>query len=356
MKKVFKIFLLNNEAYLFDARLYIIKSLVAVLTAYAIVQQLPLVHKDLISVLFGLMMTLEPVTVTGIRSGLNQIIATLLGALFTAIIISIFGINIWTVAFCVSATLFLCLKINWREVSPVAIFTSIYMTNYIQYTANGEPSITLTFLLRILSLGIGVLIAIIFNFLFSLFFYKQMESKRIAHSLINIAEHMKDIKKGMEESSINPINQVKERLPDTMKSIDWLTSLIKDKDKEAEIKKKLKLHNNPEKTVSYHNVLVALGDITHLIYDTTYFLTYQMNTLNRNELLAIIARLDELIRECDYLAVHWEKGAIKYSIQVQQDQSLISQDHRIADNLNGMKELLDKINDTLFEIKYSKFF
>jgi uncharacterized membrane protein YgaE (UPF0421/DUF939 family) len=317
--------------------------LVAVLAAYAIVQQLPIVYKDLISVLFGLMMTLEPVTVTGIRSGLKQITATLLGAMVTAICILIFGINIWTVAFSVSATLFICLKINWREVSPVAIFTSIYMTNYVQFTANGEPSVVLTFQLRILSLGIGVLIAIIFNFIFSLFFYRQMERKRIVHILIDLTGHLKGIKNGIEGCSIEPICQVKDRLPDTFKGIDWLTSLLKDKDKEAKFKKKMRL--GFEKA-SYHKVLTALRNITHLIYDTAYFLTLQMNALNRQQLQAITARLEEFIKESDYLAACFGKDVIKYSVQVQENQ-IVSQSYRIEDNLKGIKEMLDLINETL---------
>ena len=352
MKRIFNVILLKNEAYLFDASLYIIKSLVAVLAAYVIVQQLPLVNKDLISVLFGLMMSLEPVTVTGIRSGLKQISATLLGALVTAFIVLLFGINLWTVAFSVSATLYICLKINWREVSPVAIFTSIYMTNYVQYTANGEPSVILTFELRILSLGIGILIAIIFNFIFSLFFYKQMEKKRITHSLINLADHLKAIKKGIEGNSLNPIFQAKERLPETFKGIDWLTFLVKDKDKEAKIKKIMMLRSNYKKNTSYHNILVALRNTAHLTYDTSIVLTYQMKDMSSQQLQTITILLNEIIKKCDYLAAHCGKHSIKYSDQIQYNITINSTQHRIVDNLNSMNEMLNLVNDTLFDIEY----
>ena len=56
VKKVIQLFLLNREANLFDAVLYILKALIAVLLAYTVAQKLPLVHKDMISLLFGLMM------------------------------------------------------------------------------------------------------------------------------------------------------------------------------------------------------------------------------------------------------------------------------------------------------------
>lgn len=352
MKKVFKLFLLNKEAYLYDARLYIIKSLIAVLVAYAIVQQLPLVHKDLISVLFGLMMTLEPVTITGIRSGFRQITATILGALVTAIIVYLFGINIWTVALSVSATLFLCLKINWREVSPVAIFTSIYMTNYVQYTASGEPSVILTFQLRILALGVGILIAVIFNFIFSLFFYKQMESKRIAHNLCNLSYQLKELKKGIEEGSVNPFKAVKERLPETFHGIDWLTSLVRDKDKEAKLTKKLFNHNKYKHNISYYNILIALRTITHLVYDSSYYLIENINNLNKQQRDEINIILDGLIKECEYLATHCGNFVMKYTDKVNFNQSLISHDLRIFDNLNQMEAMIDRINDTLFDMEY----
>jgi uncharacterized membrane protein YgaE (UPF0421/DUF939 family) len=348
MKKIKSVFLLNREAYLFDAGLYVMKSLAAVLTTYAIVQRLPLVHKDLISVLFGLMMTLEPVTVTGIRSGFKQITATLLGALVTAVIISVFGINIWTVAVSVSATLIVCLKINWREVSPVAIFTSIYMTNYVQYTANGEPSSLLTLQLRILSLGTGVLMAVLFNFLFSMFFYKQMERKRIIHILMNLAEYLKQIQIGIKENTSNPIDQAKTSIPETMKGIDWLASLLEDKKKEAKLMLNLKLKNNYDRTISYQTVLTALSNATHLIYDTTFILTYHREVLSDADRQLIADRLQELIRECDYLATHYGNDIKKYTGQVKHERLLMSQDNRIISNLSEVEEMLDIMNDTLF--------
>ena len=153
------------------------------ITAYAIAHNNSVLKLDMISLLFGLMLTLEPVTLTGVRNGLNQIYASSLGALSTAIILYCFGINIWTVAISIAFTLYVGLKINWREVSVVAIFTSIYMTQYVQNTAAGQPSIFLTFRLRILALGVGIVIAILFNFLFSLFSYRSMIYKRITFLL-----------------------------------------------------------------------------------------------------------------------------------------------------------------------------
>ncbi len=347
MSRIIDFILLKKEAYLFDAKLYILKAFVAVLAAYMIVQRLPLVHKDMISVLFGLMMTLEPVTVTGIRSGFKQIGATLFGALATAVIILLFGINQWTVALSVSATLFLCLKVDWREVSPVAIFTSIYMTQFVQYTAKGDPSVVLTFLLRILALGVGVMIAVIFNFLFSMFFYKQMERKRIAHILETITDHMKQIKKGIEEVSADHIDQEKELLPGTFNGIDWLSNLIKDKEKEAKLKQKLKLNNRYEETIAFHHILVDMRSITHLVYDTAYMLSFRMSELKAEDRKGMISKLDTLINESKYLATHCENNFIKYSSKGQEGQVMKLQDYRYEYNLICLQEKLDAINETL---------
>ncbi|MDF2609841.1 MAG: conserved rane protein of unknown function [Lachnospiraceae bacterium] len=348
MKKLIGFFSLDKEAYLFDSRLYIIKAMVAVLATYLVVQQLPLVNKDLISVLFGLMMTLEPVTVTGIRSGLRQIIATLIGATVTAIIIFVFGISIWTSAISISATLFVCLKINWREVSPVAIFTSIYMTNFIQYTVNGEPSIPRTFVLRVLALGIGILMAVLFNFLFSLFFYKRMERKRIAHILTNLTGYLQIVKNGLELSSMAQVEQMKEAIQDTFKGIDWLVALVRDKEKEAKIKHRILFFSKvDERSTTFQEVLIALRNISHLIYDTAYIITNPKYPIDEKDRHAIIVRIGELIAECNYIAAQYKedvKNINNKNVSVAQE----SLDNiRINDNLDEIRDMLNIIENSL---------
>ena len=343
MKKVIQLFLLNREANLFDAVLYILKALIAVLLAYAVAQKLPLVHKDMISLLFGLMMTLEPVTVTGIRSGIRQIAATLLGALVTAFFITAFGIGVWTVALSVSATLYLSLKINWREVSPVAIFTSIYMTNFIQYSAEGEPSIALTFQLRMLALLTGVLFAVLINFLFSLFFYKQMERKRTAHIFMSLTDLLKLMKRGMAESSPIPLEQVNPLLSDIIHRIDWLSSLIKDREKESFLLRNLQPNHKAAKAENYHRVLAELRKITHLIYDTFYIMTNPGTALSTADLQPAVDGLDRLITECNKLMAYYEDNGSKASEFAREPMLISHQDNRILYNLMRIEELMDAI-------------
>lgn len=181
MKKLVSLFFsFKKEAWLFDSKLYILKTFfLSVITAYAIASFFPLLQKDMISLLFGLLLTLEPVTITGIRSGLDQIYATTLGAILTAVIITLFGINIWTVAFSITVTLFVSIKINWKVISVVALFTAIYMTQYVQLDSAGLPSAFLTFRLRITALATGVSVAILYNFIFSLFFHIEEWKKSV---------------------------------------------------------------------------------------------------------------------------------------------------------------------------------
>lgn len=181
MQKGLKKIWLSREALLFDSPLYILKGFASILTAYLLFNTHPIIGKDMISVLFGMMLTLEPITVSGIKSGFDQIKATLLGGVVSLIIISIFGINAITIALSVALTMYFALVMNWRFVSPVAIFTAIYMTQFVQLDAQGAQSYLLTFRLRMLALGAGIAIAIIYNYVFSLFFYKGMLKKRLTY-------------------------------------------------------------------------------------------------------------------------------------------------------------------------------
>lgn len=299
--------LLKKEAHLFDSKLYILKAFLAVIATYAVASQLEFVRKDMISVLFGLLLTLEPVTITGIRSGLRQIYATFLGALCTAIIILIWGINIWTIALSISATLLLCLKINWKEVSPVAIFTSIYMTQFIQLNAEGIPSVFLTFKLRILALGIGVFSAIVFNFLFALISYKRMERKRIAFILSTLSGHLAHIREGIKTDDFNIIQQEKGTLPETFNGIDWLASLIKDKEKEAVLMSRFKLKSNYTFLIQLENMLSSIRSINHLIYDTIYVLCdTHFTTLVGMDKEDVLELLEEAILKLNLLAHSYE--------------------------------------------------
>lgn len=285
MRRIISIFTLEGEANLLDSKLYILKSFLAVITAYAIAHNNSVLKLDMISVLFGLMLTLEPVTLTGVRNGLNQIYASSIGALSTAIILYCFGINIWTVAFSIAFTLYVGLKINWRGVSVVAIFTSIYMTQYVQNTVAGVPSIFLTFRLRIFALGVGVGIAILYNFLFSLFSYRNMIYKRITFLLGSTINSLSIILESVKVNDIHSLVKEGKNLPTVFNNIDWVYSQFEDIKKESDLKfKMMKLER--KKIDNIQNIISMIRSITHLNYDLILLMTskkFHLGTVSDRE-------------------------------------------------------------------------
>ena len=242
---------LSEEAMLFDSPLYIIKGFVSVFTAYALFSQHPLIGKDMISVLFGMMMTLEPVNVSGIKSGLSQIKASVLGGLVTAIIVSLLGVNLFTIALSVALTMYIALMMNWRFVSPVAIFTAIYMTQYIQLDALGDPSMWLTFRLRMVALATGIVIALFYNYVFSLFFYKSMVKKR----LVYIVEALSSLVEAFETEATSVLKQ---RAYSLITDIDTISHQMGDMQKEK--------RGNPT-IAQYAESVSQMRDLTHQFLD-----------------------------------------------------------------------------------------
>lgn len=223
MKKIK--FTLGREALLYDSPLYILKAFVSVLTAYVLFKGHPVAGKDMISVLFGLMLTLEPVNHSGFKVAFNQVTASALGGILSAIIVAVFGVNFITVPLCVAATMYMALTMNWRFVSPFAIFTAIYMTQYIQSNAAGEPSVLITLQVRMYALVAGIAIAILYNYLFSVFFYKGMLRKRMKYAketLLSLMEAHTTL------NSVEDYKTQKSALIGLLADIDAYENLLKD--------------------------------------------------------------------------------------------------------------------------------
>jgi uncharacterized membrane protein YgaE (UPF0421/DUF939 family) len=145
MKKILNYLKFNEEILLLNSYAYLAKVFISILTAYLIASHNAFLRKDMISILFGLALTLEQTNYTSLRNGYDQFASSVLGGLSAAIIVFFFGINLWTVALSVTFAVFVALKINWKSVSPVAVFTAIYMTQYVQTNSLGAPSMFLTF-------------------------------------------------------------------------------------------------------------------------------------------------------------------------------------------------------------------
>ncbi len=264
-EKVKRRIVLSENAKLFDTREYLFKTFIAVLIGAYIGSVNDYVSKDMISLLFGMMLTLEPVNMAGIRSGISQIEATLIGAVVTAIVVVILGgYGVLTTAIAITATLYVCMVINWRELMVVAVFTAIYMTQYVQVNALGNASSLETLKLRLIALGTGVLIAFLVNFLFSLIGYRRMVNKRIYFISKELYESSESIRKALEQKDTLKIAGIMATLPKLFNNIDWITGTLADVKKDQQRLKIVYRHFNVDKFMDY---TIALRGVTHVTYD-----------------------------------------------------------------------------------------
>lgn len=178
-EKILRVFTLKKEAVLLDSWLYILKSTLAIAAGYYLGSMFNVTRLDMVSVLLGVMYNLEATNISAVKNGIDQLFASFLGAVATGVLVYLLGVNVMTIALGMGLTIYISIKINYRSVSAVAIFTSIYMTQLIQVDPLGNPNILLTIRIRIFALGLGILIAVIFNFIFSYLYYRKIINKRL---------------------------------------------------------------------------------------------------------------------------------------------------------------------------------
>lgn len=258
MIKYIKNILMKREAVLFDTPLFIVKSFIAVMLGYVLFSKNELLGRDMISLLLGLMLTLQPVNVSGLKSGWDQMSASIIGGGITALIVLIGGVNFVTVPLAVAATLYITLRINWREMSVIAVFTSIYMTQFIQITGAGDTSMYLTLRLRLISLGTGILIAVVMNFLFSLIFYRSMLRKRTVFVIEKIVQSISDFIATQNAADSSRYEVLEKQIIILFGDIDYIMGGLMD------MKRK---KTKDGKTGSFIKKLKELRDINHCLLD-----------------------------------------------------------------------------------------
>lgn len=268
MKFLQQIFGLKREAILLDSRLYIIKAMVALSLGYILGQFFPITRLDMVSVLLGVMYNLDAVNVSGLKGGINQLLASTLGALTTGILVYLFGynINVVVIALGIGFTLYIALKIDYRMVSPVAIFTSIYMTQLLQSDALGQPSVLLTFRLRILALGLGVTIALVCNYLFSILYYRRLGKRRLEFVKI---QGVLALEKTVDVLSHKPGADLgtQHQLAGVFNDIEMVKANLETMMKESQIP-----FNQTEKENLrvYYAMILEIKTMIHLAYDALY--------------------------------------------------------------------------------------
>lgn len=349
MKRLINTFVLSNEAILFDSKLYIIKAMFAVATGYIVGRASTIARLDMISVLLGIMYNLEPINVVGVKSGVSQLIASTLGAVCTSILIIFFGINVFTIAISMGLTLYLSLKINWRMISPVAIFTCIYMTQYIQKNSLGNPSIWLTFRLRIVALSIGVIIAIIYNCLFSFIYYREIAYKRLEFAKLRLLNGLEYTKMQLENKCINRGKEYITLFPYIFNDLDLVYSNI-----ELVISESKYLSTQPKqvKLQIVKKILQYFWEINHLAYDINFQICREVkhSMLDENNLKLIKESIDNL-KNINFVSNNTIHDFIQGEIV---EETLVNSDDRIYYNINAIRSYIKlivketkKLNSTL---------
>lgn len=342
MKKFINKFKLSYEAYLLDSYLYILKSMVAILFGAIIGNMFSLTKLDMISVLLGVMYNLEATNRISIKGGLNQLLTSALGALSTGTLVYFFGVNPFVIAAGMGITLFISLKINYRLVSPVAIFTSIYMTQYLQTDLNGVSSVFLTFKLRMAALGLGILIALIFNFIFSLLYYKKMIQKRLEFTKLKSIEALLEVQNHLKNS---PIKKVKydmffANIFTDIETISYqIDSLIKDPLYGNTKKGKDDLYNSLK-------IIKTMKALVHYSYDIVYSLSIKDNealNLSSKLLMYYIECLEDItekLKSINYLKIQ--------NTNLNNKEDIIFQDEsRIGENISLLqKEILNLVTQS----------
>lgn len=328
MNKIIKLLGLRREAILLDSRLYIIKSMVALSVGYILGRTFQITRLDMISVLLGVMYNLEPNNTSAFKSGMNQLLASALGAITTSILIFVAGyqINFITVAIGIGFTLYISLKIDYRMVSPVAIFTSIYMTQFLQHNEAGAPSIVSTFILRIAALGLGVLVALIFNYLFSLLYYRQIGKRRLEFLKLQGVKGLKtaiEILYGNENTLdyhiimagvFNDIEMVKTNIETMMKE-----NIFPFNHKE---KKNLK---------PLYECVVSIKNLVHLAYDCVYYYKSYGLAFDKQDIIPLTNAVS-LLESLDFTKPS-NNEIMDYDIKSMHDFSNESTNNRLHQNM-----------------------
>lgn len=340
------VLLLNKEARLFDTKAFLLKSFIAVLAGALVGQAIPYVSKDMVSLLFGLMLTLDPVNLTGLRNGFKQVEATIIGAVITGLLLMVLGYTPLSTAIVITATLYVSLLINWREFSVVAVFTSIYMSQLSQTDAMGNVSEIETFKLRIAALLAGVIIAFVVNYLFSVFGYRHMLEKRIYHLIDDLHNKLEKVTRLVAanadtESGIYNVEEIESLMstfPSLFNNIDWIYSTSQDFKKDPSVKR-----NNVKKIrmekIEKMNKLIR--EMTHLGNNYGYKLTKGMKELTTTEAISDLERTTQsltILMENLNCLIH--NKPVKAEISFADQRQTIPELRQMDENILHINELL----------------
>lgn len=286
---------LKKEANLLDSKWFILKTFLAISTAFLIFSNVPFVSRDMITVLFGLVLTLEPVNTVGLKNGWDQIFASFIGAASTSVLILLFGVNPITVGASVALTLYICLLLNWKSVSVVALFTAIYMTQFLQQGPDGSPDVGITFMLRFAALGAGVMVAVIYNYIFSLFQYKEISNKRSVYLIKQTLSNLASAREALKEGEPAKFQVLRQGLIEMSNNIEWISSHFSGIEKETS----KSFFYSPIQIETLERSQIRINEIRnigHLMFDIAYVIGEEkIDSVQLIEQTAEITRYFDLI-------------------------------------------------------------
>jgi uncharacterized membrane protein YgaE (UPF0421/DUF939 family) len=226
------------------------------------------------------MLSLEPVSITGFKRGLDQFKATLTGGVLSAIILSVFGINPLGLALSMGAILYFTLSRNWRELSVVALFTGIYMSQFVQTNQMGDPDILMTMLVRITSLSTGILFAMIFNVITSVILSPKLPTNRIEFLKYRYHKHISKVLNKLEVQDRLDDNQHL-TLANLFNDIDWTLMLFHDLLSDPMIKWRRLKADAVSVAITQAETLRTMS---HYLYDLEIYLrTYNFNVTGEDK-------------------------------------------------------------------------
>jgi hypothetical protein len=163
------------------------------------------------------------------------------------------------------------------------------MTQLLQRNAQGVPSILQTFLVRIAALGLGVLIALSVNFLFSIIYYRKIGKKRLEFVKLQGVAGLKKSYEVLSQSSGYPVSQ--SILAGVFNDIEMVKANLETMMKEN----KLPFNRNEKKNLDcLYEMVKRIKTIIHLAYDCIFINEEFKVSLDQQELNRFAIIVDRL--------------------------------------------------------------
>lgn len=263
---------LNLQNYLELRRYSIVFVKYILTTATSLYIALRIAPLDLLSCGFVAVLTLQPNLYRGLIFSWQQIKATTLAAVITTAVVFSLGVDVGASVSLLAAglsmglTIVACMKFNMRESTVVALFTVIYLMVLPQVI--GESYLGMMHL-RYLTILIGIGTATLFNFLSSLFRYRDRLHLNLIDNTKIIADRLTAVKELLNEREVTD-EYLDEMLNDFGVVFEQLRASktdLNEIEKELTLLKKFPEELKEKENYLQRSMLYALNDISHYSWD-----------------------------------------------------------------------------------------